>query len=69
METSTNAFADSLREAARTSHDEGVSKCLSAVADVVQTIGLTTLQGPAGAQGEQGATGAQGPSGQPGAHA
>lgn len=63
MTTSINQFVDALKEKARTSHDESVSKALCAVAETVQEFGITALQRPAGPQGEQGATGAQGPSG------
>jgi hypothetical protein len=66
MTTQTNALADALKEKARTSHDESVSKALCAVADVVATLGVETLQGPEGPKGDTGATGAQGPSGAPG---
>ena len=46
MTTSTNQLAEALREKARTSHDENVSTVLAAVADTVEEIGLTALQGP-----------------------
>ena len=66
MPTSTNDLSSALREKARTSHDESVSKALCAVAETVEELGLTMLQGPEGPKGDTGATGAQGPSGAPG---
>ena len=60
MTTSTNAFADALSEAARTSKDQSVSSVLTVISGVVREIGLSVLQGEQGPAGVQGATGAQG---------
>lgn len=62
--TNTNVFAAAIRERARVSQNDTVSVVLNELADVVEKVGVESLQGPQGEQGAKGDTGAQGPAGQ-----